>query len=183
MLIACASFAGQFAYISDSPFVLIEGYGVPETQFGYYFATTALALMAGSLAGGRMLRAGSTPHRMLVLGTAILAVGGVLVVIGTRIDGLGTTGFMAPMIVYFVGIGITSPNATALALEPVPEIAGTASSALGFSTMISGAIAGYATTKIGGSSPETFAIVVLVMGVLAFALAASRRQVRSRRSD
>jgi hypothetical protein len=48
--------------------------------------------------------------------------------------------------------------------------------------MISGALAGYETTRIGGSSPETFALVVAVMGALAFvlALAAAARRRASR---
>jgi hypothetical protein len=43
--------------------------------------------------------------------------------------------------------------------------------------MIAGALAGYQTTRIGGSSPRLFASVVAVMGSLAFllALAAARR--------
>lgn len=176
MLVSCASFAGQFAYISDSPFVLIDGYGVPAGAFGFYFAATALALMIGSLGGGAMLRAGRSPRGMIVLGTSLLCAGGVLVVVGTH-AGLGVAGFLVPMLIYFLGIGLTSPSATALAMEPVPHLAGTASAMVGALQMTCGALAGYATTRIGGSSPHTFALVVVAMGALALALAigASRR--------
>jgi hypothetical protein len=83
-----------------------------------------------------------------------------------------------PMLVYFVGVGFTAPSATALALEPVPHIAGTGSAAIGSLQMISGAVAGYETTHLGGSSPHIFAAVVLAMGALAslLAFAASRQQ-------
>src|SRR5262249_3041583 len=37
-LVACATFGGQFAYIADSPFVLMEGYQVPTHRYGFYFA-------------------------------------------------------------------------------------------------------------------------------------------------
>ena len=50
------------------------------------------------------------------------------VAIGTRIDD-GVAGFIVPMLVYFFGSGIASPSATAMAMEPVPQLAGTASSA------------------------------------------------------
>ena len=69
MLLGCASFAGQFAYIADSPFVLMGGYRVSSDHFGFYFAMTAFALMLGSLFGGRLLRAGRSPGVMTVIGT------------------------------------------------------------------------------------------------------------------
>lgn len=183
ILVSCASFAGQFAYISDSPFVLIDGYGVAPGHYGFYFAATALALMLGSLGGGRMLRAGRSPRGMLALGASLLLAGGVLVIVLTHAR-LGVAGFLVPMLVYFVGIGLTSPSATALAMEPVPHLAGTASAAIGSLQMVAGALAGYETTRIGGSSPRTFAIVVAVMGTLAFVLAlgASRRRAGYRAS-
>jgi DHA1 family bicyclomycin/chloramphenicol resistance-like MFS transporter len=175
MLVSCAAFAGQFGYIADSPFVLVDGYGLSEAQFAMAFGATALALMIGSLTGGRMLRAGRAPATMLRIGTALLVVGGAAVVIGTRAH-LGLLGFVAPMLVYFFGIGLTSPSATALAMEPCPQIAGTASAAIGFCTILSGAIAGYWTTKLGGSSPHAFAAGAAGMAVIAAVLA--RRAVR-----
>ncbi|HEU0030595.1 MAG TPA: multidrug effflux MFS transporter [Kofleriaceae bacterium] len=170
MLVGCTTFAGQFAYIADSPFVLMGGYGVSADHFGFYFGATALALMLGSIVGSRLLRAGRSPGVLTVIGTAVLLVGGILVVAGTRAE-LGIAGFMVPMLIYFFGAGLGSPSATALAMQPVPHIAGTASAAIGCLTMVAGSISGYETTRIGGSSPSTFALVVLVMAVLAFGLA------------
>jgi MFS transporter, DHA1 family, multidrug resistance protein len=178
MLVACASFSGQFAYIADSPFVLMGGYGVPPDEYGFYFGSTALALMLGSIVGGRMLGAGRPPRVMIVLGATILLTGGVLVIAGTQLE-LGIAGFLVPMIIYFFGSGMTHPSAIALAMEPLPEIAGTASAAIGCSIMIAGAISGYATTRIGGSSPEMFGLVAGVMSVVALGLAvtsAARRR-------
>lgn len=179
MLIGCVSFAGQFGYIADSPFVLIEGYGVDASDYGFYFAMTAIALMLGSIAGGRMLRAGRSPGTMLVIGGTTLLLGGVLVVAGTHGD-LGIVGLIAPLVVFFFGIGITSPSATALALQPVPQIAGTASAAIGFFSVTAGVISGYETTKIGGSSPRAFSLVMLVTGALAAVLAIAGAIARRR---
>ncbi|HEY5938682.1 MAG TPA: hypothetical protein VIU61_28720, partial [Kofleriaceae bacterium] len=81
------------------------------------------------------------------------------------------------------GTGIVSPSATAMAMEPVPQIAGTASAAIGASTMTAGAIAGYETTRIGGSDPTIFALVVVVMGTLAFVLAITAAVLRRRRAS
>jgi DHA1 family bicyclomycin/chloramphenicol resistance-like MFS transporter len=178
VFVTCATFAGQFAYIGDSPFVLMNGFGVSPRAYAYYFGGTALALMIGAIAGRAMLRAGRSPRALLRVGTSLLLAGGILVVGGTH-GGFGLPGFFVPMLVYFLGIGLTTPSATALAMDPVPHLAGTASAAVGSLQMISGAIAGYLTTKIGGSSPLVFADVVIVMAALAFVLAfaATRRAI------
>ena len=64
-LVACASFGGQFAYIADSPFVLMQGYDVPADQFGFYFASTALALIPGALFDPRLLHSAHSPDPTL----------------------------------------------------------------------------------------------------------------------
>jgi len=180
MLIGVTSFAGQFAYIADSPFVYMQGFHVSDTTFSILFGLTALALMAGSILGGRMLRAGRSPGAMVVIGTGMLVLGGVAVTIGTRGD-FGIVGFLVPMIIYFFGVGLAQPSAIALALEPVPHIAGTASAAIGALTMTAGALAGYGSTKIGGSDPQAFALVVAVMAVVAAGIAATTTLLRRRR--
>jgi len=170
VFVTCATFSGQFAYIGDSPFVLIDGFGVSPRAYAYYFGGTALALMLGAIGGRAMLRAGRSPRALLRVGTSLLLAGGILVVAGTH-GGFGLAGFFVPMLIYFLGIGLTTPSATALAMDPVPHLAGTASAAVGSLQMTSGAIAGYLTTKIGGSSPLVFARVVIAMAAIAFVLA------------
>lgn len=184
MLISASAFAGQFAYIADSPFVYMQGFGVTDTTFSILFGLTALALILGSLTGRRMLNAGRSPGAMVVTGASILVFGGIAVTIGTSSDAFGIAGFLVPMIIYFFGVGIASPSATAMALEPVPQIAGTASAAIGFLTMTAGALAGYGTTKLGGRDPHAFAKVVAVMAVVAAGLAgiaawARRKRIRA----
>ena len=182
MLITASAFAGQFAYIADSPFVYMGGFGVSDTTFSILFGLTALALILGSLTGRRMLNAGRSPGAMVVTGASILVLGGIAVTIGTRSEMFGIAGFLVPMMIYFFGVGIASPSATAMALEPVPQIAGTASAAIGFVSMTSGALAGYATTKLGGRDPHAFAQVVAVMAAVAIVLAciaARARRVRA----
>lgn len=183
ILISCTSFIGQFAYVAVSPFIYLQGYGVSQTAFGVYFSLTAIALMIGSIVGGRMLRGGRTLGQMIVIGTSLLVVGSIAVAITTRADDAGIAAFLIPMIIYFFGCGIAQPSATALALEPVPQIAGTASAAIGFLTMTSGALAGYFTTKIGGADPHTFSRVVAVVGILAAAIAILTAWARRRRLE
>jgi hypothetical protein len=113
----------------------------------------------------RLLR--DSPARVLAAGALTLCTGGVLVAIGVRIAALGQFGLVAPVVVYFFGVGLASPSATAIAMQPVPEIAGTASATIGALTMIAGALSGYVTTHIGGSDPATLGLVMGGVGVLA----------------
>lgn len=178
LFVGCAAFVGQFAWISVSPFVLMDRYAVSARAYGMYFGATALAIMIGSLAGGRMIRAGLSPRRMVLAGSALLALGGLAVAAVTHASELGIAGFMPPLLVYFIGIGMTSPSATAIAMEPVPEIAGTASAAVGFASMASGALSGYLTTRLAGTSPRGFGAVLAVVGVCALLLAIAAQRPR-----
>jgi DHA1 family bicyclomycin/chloramphenicol resistance-like MFS transporter len=173
-LLACLSFAGQFAFIADSPFVLIDGYGVSSEHFGFYFAAPALALMLGSITGRRRL-ARTAPARVLAGGAFTLCAGGLLVAVGVRWPELGQLGLIAPVAIYFFGVGMTAPSATAIAMQPVPEIAGTASAVIGALTMISGALAGLFTTHTGGSDPRTLGLAMAVAGLLAAIIVGTTR--------
>jgi MFS transporter, DHA1 family, multidrug resistance protein len=165
-LIVCLSFAGQFAFIADSPFVLIDRFGVAPDRFGFYFGATALALIFGSIIGRRRL-ARDAPARVLATGALTLCAGGLLVAIGVHWPALGRFGLAAPVVIYFVGIGLTSPSATAIAMHPVPEIAGAASATIGALTMLAGALAGLFTTHVGGSDPRTLGLVMAGAGIVA----------------
>ncbi|HEX8830107.1 MAG TPA: multidrug effflux MFS transporter, partial [Longimicrobium sp.] len=67
VMTVCFSYAGMFAYISGSPFVFIDAFGVPRELFGLLFALPAGALLAGAtlnrvlvrrMESARLLRAG-----------------------------------------------------------------------------------------------------------------------------
>jgi DHA1 family bicyclomycin/chloramphenicol resistance-like MFS transporter len=98
----------------------------------------------------------------------------VLVAIGVSVPGLAQLGLIAPVVVYFFGVGLTSPSATAIAMQPVPEIAGAASAMIGALTMLAGATAGYLTTHLGGRDPHTLGLVMGGVGLTAAAIMAWR---------
>jgi len=179
-LLVCASFAGQFAYISGSPFVLINGYRVSPAHYGLYFAASALALMVGSASGGQLLQRRWPPRRLLAVGAATLCAGGIALMLGVRAPATGVVGFMGPILVYFVGLGLVGPSAVAMAMDPVPEVAGTASAAIGFLQMLAGAASGYVTTRFGGDDPRTVARIIVVMGILATLLVVLSERRRRR---
>lgn len=178
-VLGCITSAGQFAYISASPFVLIEGYRVAPEHYGLFFVGTAAALMIGSTLGGKMLAAGRSPQQLISIGSVVLCISGLSVAAAAHLPALGVIGFMLPMTMYFLGVGMAGPSATALALAPVPEIAGTASSLIGFTNMSCGAVAGWLATKLGGSTPHVLGVIVALMGCSAAALIFTQRRARA----
>jgi DHA1 family bicyclomycin/chloramphenicol resistance-like MFS transporter len=104
---------------------------------------------------------------VLAAGALTLCAGGLLVALGVHLPALGRFGLVVPALVYFFGIGLTSPSATAIAMQPVPQIAGAASAMIGALTMVSGAISGFFTTHVGGDDPRTVGFVMGGVGLVA----------------
>ncbi|WXA89402.1 MFS transporter [Pendulispora rubella] len=152
-LVIALGFAAQFAFISGSPFVLIGGYQVKPAHYGFYFGATALALMAGSATGARLLK-GGTPRRVVRIGGAVLLGAALLLLALVHAPWSGVLGLMAPVLGCFFGLGLVGPSAAAMAMDPVPDIAGTASAIIGFLQMTAGSLSGYVVAKVGGESPQ-----------------------------
>lgn len=174
-LTTCFSHAGMFAYISGSPFVLIEVFHVPKQNFGLYFAMTAACLMAGATTN-RALLSRSSPA-VLLRGGMYAVFAGALLLVGAAWSGAGLAGVVGPMMVYLFGLGLVQPNATAAAMAPHGRLAGVSSSLIGGLQTIGGAIGGYFVGAFYDHSPRSLAATVAVMATLAL-LAMERTPVQ-----
>ncbi len=156
-------YCGLFAYISGSPFVLIEVFGVPSDRFGFLFGLDAFALMAGSLLNTRLVPRvpGAT---ILRIGIAFMLAGGAAMVACAALHLGGVAGIVGPMLIFIVGQGIVTPNAIALAMEPVPHMAGFASSLIGCLQTAGGGLIGYV---IGALYDRTALPMALAVGLSA----------------
>jgi DHA1 family bicyclomycin/chloramphenicol resistance-like MFS transporter len=164
-LTICFSYAGMFAYISGSPFVLIEALGVPRSLFGVLFALPALALMVGATLNRRLV---TRVEPALLLRRGVLLVTGaglVLLALGGTGTG-GVAGVMVPMMVYMLGMGLVQPNATAAALAPHGRMAGVTSSLIGSAQTAAGAVSGSIVGAFYDHTPRSLAVVVAAAGVL-----------------
>lgn len=164
-LTICFSYAGMFAYISGSPFVLIEALGVPRSLFGVLFALPALALMAGATLNRRLVRR-VLPALLLRRGVLLVAGAGlVLLALGGTGTG-GVAGVMVPMMAYMLGMGLVQPNATAAALASHGRMAGVTSSLIGSAQTAAGAVSGSIVGAFYDHTPRSLAVVVAAAGVL-----------------
>ncbi|NVO14866.1 MAG: multidrug effflux MFS transporter [Rhodoplanes sp.] len=171
------SYAGLFAYISGSPFVLQDFFGLSPIEFGLAFAAAAIGVVAGSwLAVHIVMRIGL--NRTIGLGAAALAAGAIILALTTAMAPGSTVAFVLPMMLYLAGMGLTMPQALAGALQPFPDRAGTASSLAGFVQQTAAAAAGAIVGHFLASTAWPLVIVVAVTGTLTLAVWATTEQVR-----
>ncbi len=170
--------AGMFAYISGSPFVFIEVYGVPSEAYGWLFGVNALGLITASQVNARLVaRLGS--DRLLARANAANALFGLALVVVAWTGIGGFAGLLVPLFGYIASLGFSFPNAAAGAMAPFPEQAGSASALLG---TVQFSIAAGAGAVVGMSHDATalpMAVVIAACGVTAFvvqrSLVATRR--------
>lgn len=134
-------FAGMFAYISGTPFVYIEHFGVAPEHFGFLFGVNVVALMIANVVNSRLvLRFGV--DRMMGWGIlATAGIGAVLIVTGGFGIG-GIFGVAIPLFFYLGALGLVGANGMAGSLAAFPHMAGTASSLSGALQLTIGAVAG-----------------------------------------
>lgn len=159
------TFGGMFAYISGSPVVIIEIFGFSSQFYGFFFAASSAALMAGSMVSGRFGRRFGS-RRLLDVGQIAVTLGSAITLAAglSGVGGIWT--IMAGVCVYVFGCGLTMPNATAAALEPFPGMAGMAASLLGFIQMMLGALASLAVTALFTGTPLAMTAVLAGCGAL-----------------
>jgi MFS transporter, DHA1 family, multidrug resistance protein len=170
-LINCFVFAGLFSYISGSSFVFIEVFGLPSQVYGILFGVTATAFMAGASLNGRFVRR-RAPHVVLRVGLAIVLIGGAAMLgcalaVPSTSEALSIAGVLVPIVIYVFGMAFVFPNATAAAMEPMPRMAGVASSLLGSSQMATGSLAGYLVNRFYDRTPLAMASGIACSALLA----------------
>jgi DHA1 family bicyclomycin/chloramphenicol resistance-like MFS transporter len=175
-LAAALTSGALFAYVSASPFVLEDVYGLSPAAFSVVFAMNAAALISASQLSARLVgRTG--PRRLLLVGLGVAATAGIWLLLVALTDSplpLLLGGLFAMM----ASFGFISPNATALALQEHGAQAGTASALIGLGQFVTGAVAAPLTGIVGGAGAMPLAVVVAafaVTGAAASLLTRSRR--------
>jgi DHA1 family bicyclomycin/chloramphenicol resistance-like MFS transporter len=167
-LTSSLQFAALFSFLSRSPFVFFQHYGIPPRLFGLLFGGMVVFMTVGSLlnakfapvfGAGRILRyAVIVPA---VVGPAALVLG----LIEARSGAIGIWPFFLCFAPQIATISLIGPNGTAMALQRYPHMAGTASSLMGIMQFGLGAIFG---AVVGQTFDGTIAPMTTAMGVAGF---------------
>jgi DHA1 family bicyclomycin/chloramphenicol resistance-like MFS transporter len=163
------SIGGMFAYITASPFVFIQHFGVSAQAYGWFFGANAFGLIAASQLN-RVLLQRAPARRIVVAALAVQAVAGLAVLAGAWTGAGGVWGVAAPLFIYIACLGLILPNTAAAALAPFAREAGAASALLG---SVQFGLAGVVSAVVGAVHAESavpMAAAIAVCGVAAFAI-------------
>ncbi|WP_077622686.1 Bcr/CflA family efflux MFS transporter [Sediminibacillus massiliensis] len=129
---------GSFAYVSGTPFVYQEIYGVSPQVFSILFGINGLAIMTGSSIIGRL---GEKYHeRNLLRAAVIISVSATtLLLIMTLIKG-PLASLVILIFIYMTTIGMIVTSSFTLAMEHQGHRAGSASAVLGLLPLLLGSI-------------------------------------------
>ena len=158
--------AGMFAYISGSPFVFIELYGVAPERYGWIFGANALGLVLASQLN-RWLLERVRGETILAVTLAATAAAGLLLALVAVTGFGGLAGLLAPLFVFVASLGLVGPNTAAAAMAPYGRVAGSASALMGVLQFVVGAGAGALVGALHDGTAVPMAGVIAACGVAA----------------
>lgn len=120
------TFGGMFAYITASPFVYIEYFGLSPRSYAWLFSLNILGVMVMTYANTRMLKR-MRPQQLLRLGGSIAALAGIALLVACVLGGPGGLPWIVvAMLAFFSVTGMMGANALACLLAWYPLQAGAA---------------------------------------------------------
>ena len=177
LLIAAFATSALFAFLAGSSFVFVSVIGTGEEGFGLLFGVVMLGNIIGSALGSRLVaRLGI--DRMLQYSTWLMIVAGAALAALAWARVGHPLAIVAPMFLFMISFMTTMPQATAGALTPFPEIAGSASSLLSFCQLLLASTAALVVGMTFDGSERPMATTIAASSLLAFT--AFRALVRPR---
>lgn len=159
----------MFAYIAGSPFVLQNVYAASPQTFSIVFGANALGLIAAGQVNGRLVGR-VAPARLLSLGLAASATGGLLLLAAAASGAGGLPAVLAPLFLCVASLGLVLPNTAALALSGQPPgQAGSASALLGLLQFVVGACVAPLVGLAGDRTALPMGLVMAALGLAALA--------------
>ena len=168
-LAAMPFFGGLYGFLGTSQQIFVDHFGLSDGHFPLAFAAIAGGIGLTSYANSRLvMRVGQRrlSHGALVAFAVISAVHSVVLLAG--IDNLYL--FLVLLAAAMAFLGLIAANFSALAMEPVGHVAGTASAAYGFLTGVVGALIGSAIGQMYDGTPVPLILAQAAMSALALAL-------------
>ncbi len=179
-------YAALFAYLAGATYVLQDIYGLTPLQYALAFGANSAGYMVFGYVAGRA--AGRWMRGTLVAGIAVTALGALGLLLAGLVP-MPVEVVLAALFALAVGVAISSPPATTLALAEYPQIAGTASSLLGTVRFGFGGLAAPLVGVAGATSILPLGVVTVTATALAavafFALVrrAPSSDARARRAE
>jgi DHA1 family bicyclomycin/chloramphenicol resistance-like MFS transporter len=157
------SFASLFVYVAGSPIIFIQVFHVSPQVFGGIFAMLSVGFIGGSQLNILLLRK-YTSGQIFRLALILQVITALVFFTGALSGWYGETATIILLFIQLLCLGFTSPNAIALALEPITVNLGSASALIG---TIRIGIAGLTSAGIGLFHTSSITPVALMMACTA----------------
>jgi len=164
LVVAALMSIGFFAYLTMSPFVFQQQFGVSPATFSLVFALNSIAVLCGTQLSGALVR--RTGPRRIYLSSLALSAAGALALLLAALLGAGFGVFAALLCAMMLAQGLSGPNGSTLALHRHGDRAGTASSVYGVVMFAAGPIV-VPLISAAGSSALLMSITIAGATVLA----------------
>jgi DHA1 family bicyclomycin/chloramphenicol resistance-like MFS transporter len=170
ILCNAAAAGSVFAYITGSSLFFVNALGFSPNQYGAIFGASSLSVMAGTVLNRRLDARGATPGQLITIGLTLSTIVAMCLLVMAMTGGRSAIVVVLVMIGVALSFGLISPNAMNETLQPVPEIAGSASAVLVFIQMLAAASSsGLVVGLFDGHTAFSMALVMVCFCLLAIA--------------
>ena len=157
--------AGYLSIIAVSAALVVEIYGFSIQQYGLIFACAGISILAGSFIN-RWLVLRFDQLQLVGLGVALMFLACAQLAIIAWLDSAPFLWVWSCVCLFMFTIAILAANATVLALDPLPRIAGVASSIIGTLQNLIGAAGALLAAVIYDGSVRQTVIIMAVVGLV-----------------
>ena len=171
------NFGGFFIYVLSAPVFVMRYLHLGAQEFGWMFLPTVAGMMTGSFLSGR-LAGHLSPGRTVAAGYAVMLAAAALNLAVNRWLPPGLPQSVLPICVYNLGMALTMPSLTLMALDIFPARRGLASSCQSFIQSALTSLTSAAVVPFFWSAPHFLAggmAVYLILGLVSFQVYRSRR--------
>lgn len=157
--------SGLFAYVTDSPMIFMEGYGVSNRTYGWIFAALAIGFVSSSQLN-RFFESRYRPGQIISGAITCMVVTSLIFLYGLEHNWINIYGTAAMLFIFLSCMGILNPHAAALSMAPFEQNAGTAASLFGLVQWGIAGLSGFTVSMFQSKTPVPLAIIMTVSALL-----------------
>jgi DHA1 family bicyclomycin/chloramphenicol resistance-like MFS transporter len=173
------AFSTMFVFITAAPFLYLEYYQRPPSQFAWLFGANIIVMMSLNRLNVWLLPRFGSKH-LLQAGTLLQLAATVSLVVLTQTMEKPSLWLVLPLIMLSVGaIGLIAANAISSVLQHFHNISGSATALIGVTEFLAGALLGWFWTQVHDFSARPMMLVMMfsaAMGCLCVWIANQRSQ-------